>query len=106
MNSDQFSELSAKILSTALGIQTAKRPDYTIESLDVLQNFKAVGERLKISPLLVGRVYALKHEDAITRMAVSPLATLSEPPLGRICDRINYALLEAALLLEVRGSLD
>lgn len=101
MNLAEYDALRQRILGLADAIQNAKRPDYTVENIDVLHNFKSVGERLGLSPLAVGRVYALKHEDAITRMQLYPDAAFSEPPAARVADRINYAILEFALLQEL-----
>ena len=103
MNLADFDALRARVLGLADAIQQAKRPDYTVENVDVLHNFKSVAARLGLSPLQVARVYALKHEDAITRMSLSPTASFSEHPALRVADRINYATLELALLQEVIG---
>lgn len=103
MKLSDYDALSTRLLSLAAQIQAAKRPDYTVENVDVLHNFKSVARRLSLSPLAVGRVYALKHEDAITRMQLYPDAAFSEAPAARVADRINYAQLEFALLYEQIG---
>lgn len=97
----EYEAMRKRLLDLADEVQRAKRPDYTVENEDVLFNFKSVGERLGLSPLQVARVYALKHEDAITRMALSPTASFSEVPALRAVDRINYVTLELALLQEL-----
>lgn len=81
-------------------IEDAKRPEYTIENADVLANFKRVGEAIGITPHVTAAVYARKHEDAIARIARSPMASTAEPVIGRFADRLNYLALQLALLIE------
>lgn len=96
----QYNEMRKRIIDLAEAVQSAKRPDYTVENADVLHNFKSVAARLNLTPTEVSRVYALKHEDAITRMCLNPGGVFSEPPALRVADRINYATLELALLID------
>lgn len=100
MTLSDYNAMRQRILALADEVQSAKRPDYTIENADVLHNFKSVGSRLGLSPTQVSRVYAMKHEDAITRMCLNPGGVFSEPPALRVADRINYATLELALLID------
>lgn len=91
------------LLDTADAVETAKRPDYTIEHEDVLINFKRVADRAGITPEQALLTYALKHEDAISRIMRNPMASFSEPPILRFADRLNYLSLGLALLVE-RGT--
>ena len=85
-------------------IEEAKRPAYTVGSLDVLANFKRVAERSGITPLQCILVYFLKHIDSIqsavgvhTDGGEIPQA---EPIVERFADAANYLNLMLALMIE------
>jgi hypothetical protein len=100
MNSKDYDQLSASFHQTALDIQLSKRPGYTIGSTDILANFKAVAARTGLTPEQAWCVYFLKHIDAITSIMAKPDLPVSEAPLGRFCDALNYLDLGWALLKE------
>lgn len=108
MNNQEYDKVRRSLLNEAEKIQTAKRPGYTQGDSDVLKNFKSVGERVKTSD---GRalgsgpawsVYFLKHIDAIMSIINQPHLPVSEDPLGRFADAINYLQLGYALYVESR----
>lgn len=105
MNLSDYSKVRAHLIGVADAVEASKRPDYTIESVDVLANFKRVAERAGLSPEQALLVYALKHEDAISRIMRNPMASFSEPAILRFADRLNYLSLGLALLVE-RGAVD
>lgn len=100
MNFSDYDRITADLLSYAQGIQTSKRPGYTIGSEDVLKNFKRVGDRLGISSEVAWGVYFLKHVDAICSAMTRPDLPVSEELKGRFADAINYLLLGYGLWME------
>lgn len=100
MNTRDYDQLSKSLSDYAQSIQTAKRPGYTTGSEDVLNNFKSVGKRLGLSAEQAWAVYFLKHIDAITTFMSKPDLPVSEAPIGRFADAINYLYLGYALFTE------
>jgi hypothetical protein len=100
MDIDTYTELACALIAHADAIQTAKRPGYTIASDDILANFKRVADRTGLTAEQAWAVYFLKHIDAITSIMTKPDAAVSEAPIGRFADAINYLLLGWALLQE------
>lgn len=103
MNQKDYDALSQMLLHEAASIETAKRPGYTLGNDDVLKNFKAAAERAGVTPGQAWTVYFLKHIDAITSVMTRPDLPVSEAPLGRFSDAINYLKLGYALFSE-RGT--
>lgn len=64
---------------------------------DVLHNFKTVAQRVGVTPGQVWAVYFLKHIDAITSIMCAPDLPVSEAPIGRFADAVNYLKLGYAL---------
>jgi hypothetical protein len=100
VNQKTYEDVTRALLDEANGIETAKRPGYTLGNEDVLKNFKAVAARAGITPEQAWAVYFLKHIDAITAVMTRPDLPVSEAPLGRFSDAINYLKLGWALLQE------
>jgi hypothetical protein len=100
VNQKTYEDVTRALLDEANGIETAKRPGYTLGNDDVLKNFKAVAARAGITPEQAWAVYFLKHIDAITAVMTRPDLPVSEAPLGRFSDAINYLKLGWALLQE------
>ena len=101
--------VAQSLLDEAKRIETSKRPGYTIGDADVLANFKRVADRVRVQcpcgcghvfPIPAGAalcVYLLKHADAIVAILSQPTLPVSEAPLGRFADLVNYAKLGFAL---------
>jgi hypothetical protein len=100
MTIKEFDALVATLLSRAEAVRNAKRPSYTVNSTDVLANFKRVGLRLALDPHKVLSVYQLKQMDGVDTRHTFPEIPASEPDLDRYADIINYALLDFAMLVE------
>ena len=105
MNQSEYDQFKRTLGDYADGVESEKRPSYTMGSDDVLANFKRVGEAAGIPASKVALVYFLKHVDSITayvkdREAISQ----SEPMMGRFADARNYLTLMAACLAEERDS--
>jgi len=100
MTQSEYDRIANELLAEAKAIEEAKRPGYTLGSEDVLANFKRVAERSNLTPGQVWNVYALKHMDSISSIMTKPGLPVSEAPLGRFADMINYIRLGYALYLE------
>jgi len=97
-----YEEVKRGLRAVQDGIETSKRPAYTVGSADVLANFKRVAERSGISPLQCILVYFLKHIDSIQSIVSPPKGTITqaEPIVERFADASNYLNLMLALLIE------
>lgn len=100
MTLDQFNHHVEELHNHARRIAAAKRPGYTVNSPDVLANFKNVADRLNLTPLQAWGVYFLKHVDALTTYARDPNIPQAEEIMGRYADAANYIDLGWALAQE------
>jgi hypothetical protein len=100
MNIAEYDAVAEDLMTLARSIETAKRPGYTVGSVDVLANFKRVSERAGITVEQAWAVYFLKHIDAIVSIMTKPDLPVSEEPPGRFADAINYLKLGFAILRE------
>jgi hypothetical protein len=100
MNAADYDRVADELMHIARGIETSKRPGYTIGSEDVLANFKSVAARVGISTEQAWAIYFLKHIDAITSIMTRPDLPVAEAAEGRFADAINYLRLGWALLKE------
>lgn len=109
MDTNTYDRMRKQLLDEAEKIQTSKRPGYTQGNPDVLRNFKSVGERVRTAkgeaagPGVAWGVYFLKHVDAIMAILTQPNLPVSETPVGRFADAINYLQLGYALYVEQQG---
>lgn len=104
MNAPDYDRIADELLREARTIEVSKRPGYTIGDADVLANFKRVAERTGVTVGQVWLVYFLKHIDAITSIMAKPDLPVSEAPLGRFADAVNYLRLGWALHQEHSSS--
>lgn len=100
MNHEDYVTRKTQLLREAERIETEKRPGYVIGREDVLANFKTVAERTGCTVGQVWAAYFLKHIDAITAITCKPDLPVSEAPLGRFADAVNYLKLGWALLAD------
>lgn len=100
MNQTDYDTLASGLMALAREIEMSKRPGYTVGSVDVLANFKAVAARSGITTEQAWCVYFLKHIDAIVTIMTKPDLPISEAPPGRFADAINYLRLGFAILAE------
>lgn len=103
MNAKDYDTLSVRLATYADEIQTRKRPGYTRGDVDILKNFKDVASRSGLTPGQAWSVYFLKHIDAITSIMTKPGLPVSEAPVGRFADALNYLYLGYALYTETSG---
>lgn len=100
MQVDTFFTLSDEFLQECKDIQIEKGREYTIDDgsgrVDKFKNFRSIGERLNLDPMIVMLVYMLKHMDSITTYALYRQEG-SEPIKGRCQDLVNYATMFWAL---------
>lgn len=98
MTSAVYDRVAAALLAEAHRIEIEKRPGYTLGNEDVLKNFKRIAESTGLTPGQVWAVYASKHFQAICAIMCAPELPVSEAPLGRFADLLNYLRLGFALL--------
>jgi|13_taG_2_1085334.scaffolds.fasta_scaffold26793_3 hypothetical protein len=89
-----------ELLDLAYEIETAKRPGYTLDSPDVLANFKKAAEMTGCTPMQAWGAYFYKHVAAILSYAKDPNIEQAEPLDGRFADAINYLKLGFHMLQE------
>lgn len=102
MTSQEFNKVVNQLDETANQIVSVKRPDYTRESADVLQNFKDAAEQAGILPLQAWLIHFYKQYSAIARFIKNPQCTPSETIDSRFADLRNYLQLGYALYKEPR----
>lgn len=111
MDSKRYREIINEADNRRRGIVQAKGPEYTGGHADVLRNFKVVGKRLGIPPLVVLGVYMNKHLDSINTFLkeetytwfnggpdLSERMEQGEGIISRLDDARNYMDLCEALL--------
>ena len=100
MTSVEYEHLAEELTRTAASIASAKRPDYTQESSDVLANFKDAARDAGIRPLQAWLVHFQKQYSAVARYVKNPQGSPSETILSRFADLRNYLELGYALYAE------
>lgn len=100
MTGAEYDAIAAELVGVAKLIEASKRPGYTGGSVDVLANFKNVAARAGITAEQAWLVYFLKHIDAIGSIMGRPDLPVSEEPIGRFADAMNYLKLGFALWRE------
>lgn len=100
MTAEDFNKLVKQLEAVADGIVAAKRPDYTQESDDVLQNFKDAAALAGITPLQAWMVHFQKQFSAIARYVKNPACKPSETIESRFADLRNYLHLGYGLVID------
>lgn len=97
----------ATVIMACWKIYNFKGNDYTRGKgdLDRTDNFKMAAENNGVTALQAWGVYFYKHVSAVWRFLKDGKVE-SEPIEGRIYDVINYAILLALLVKEMRGQAD
>lgn len=107
MTPRDFDALLTNLVTDEIQILASKGEDYTDNGEgkadeDRLFNFKEVGKRFGVSPLLVWGIYWTKHNNAIEKF-VRTGAVASEPIEERIKDARNYLALGMALIEDLQN---
>lgn len=97
MNQTTFNTIEKNLRDAANAIVLAKRPDYTQDRDDVLDNFRASAEEAGITMKQVWLVHFYKQYSAIARLVKNPTATPSESIESRFADLLNYTILGYAI---------
>lgn len=103
MTQKEFNEVIKELDKMSKSIMLNKRPEYTNENEDVLQNFKSTAEELGISDLKVWAVFLMKHFQSVFTHVRNANLKKSEPIESRFADIINYCYLGLALFYERDG---
>ena len=100
MKTDKFNAIVHELDSHAQETMNKKGPEYTQESADVLNNFKATAKRIGISPLKVWSIFFDKQVQSIMSHVNNPHLDKAESLESRFADVINYCRLGHALFTE------
>lgn len=100
MTQKEFHEVTFRLLDSALSIREAKQPEYTLESPDVLNNFKQSAIRAGVDPMQVWSIFFDKQLSSIQAHIKNPNLKQAEPLDSRWHDLYNYLLLGFALYKE------
>lgn len=88
------------LYDAAAQIRSAKQPEYTMESVDILNNFKQSAKRAGVSPMQVWSIFFDKQLTSIQSHIKNPNLVQAEPLDSRWADLYNYLLLGFALYKE------
>ena len=100
MTQEQFNEVYDTLYNHAMSIREAKQPEYTLESADVLNNFKESARRAGVTPLQVWSIFFDKQLSSIQAHIKNPDLKQAEPLSSRFADLYNYLLLGYCLFQE------
>jgi hypothetical protein len=101
MTQEQFIKvIKDSLYDEAAKIRATKQPEYTMESADILNNFKQAGIRAGVSPMQVWSVFFDKQLSSIQAHIKNPNLVQAEPLDSRWADLYNYLLLGFALYKE------
>jgi hypothetical protein len=100
MTQEQFNEAYDTLYNHAMSIREAKQPEYTLESADVLNNFKESARRAGVTPLQVWSIFFDKQLSSIQAHIKNTDLKQAEPLSSRFADLYNYLLLGYCLFEE------
>jgi hypothetical protein len=100
MTQEQFNEAYDTLYNHAMSIREAKQPEYTLENIDVLNNFKESAKRVGVTPLQVWSIFFDKQLSSIHAHIKNPDLKPAEPLSSRFADLYNYLLLGYCLFQE------
>lgn len=100
MTDPDFKLHTQNLIELANSVSSAKRPEYTIMSDDVLANFKNSAKNLNVPPLYVWSIFFDKQLSSIQSHIKNPNLEEAEPIESRFADLYNYVLLGYALFKE------
>ena len=100
MTQQEFDKLVKDLNNYSFDIMKNKRPEYTNEDDDILNNFKSTGERLDVSEMKVWATFFEKQIQRIYAHLKNANLKKSEPIKSRFADVINYCYLGYALFVE------
>jgi hypothetical protein len=100
MTQEEFNQAYDMLCEDAMNIRLAKQPEYTMESVDILNNFKQSAKRAGINPMQVWSIFFDKQLTSIQSHIKNPKLVQAEPLDSRWADLYNYLLLGFALYKE------
>ena len=100
MTNLEFESFRTKLMEECCSLSDSKSVEYTQSSNDKLANFKNIGRRFNIDPLLVAGVYMHKHIDSVNNFIKTGEMSSGESLHSRLSDIINYCILMSAIYHE------
>tara|TARA_R100001163_G_C5063390_1_gene200673 strand:- start:977 stop:1306 length:330 start_codon:yes stop_codon:yes gene_type:complete len=104
MTQKEFDKIVKQLNDYSFDIMQNKRPEYTNEDEDVLNNFKSTADRLNTSALKVWATFMEKQVLSVYAHLKNANLKKSEPIHSRFADIINYCYLGYALFIERDGN--
>lgn len=100
MTQQEFNDTIIDLFRDAEEIRLTKQPEYTLENVDVLNNFKQSAKRAGVTPMQVWSIFFDKQLTSIQAHIKNPDLVQAEPLDSRWADLYNYLLLGFALYKE------
>jgi hypothetical protein len=100
MTQEEFKRTNNYLHESAQEIRSVKQPEYTLENIDILNNFKQSAIRAGIDPMQVWSIFFDKQLSSIQAHIKNPNLVQAEPLDSRWADLYNYLLLGFALYKE------
>lgn len=97
MTNLEFHAFREKLIEECCTLSDGKSIEYTQSSSDKLANFKNIGRRFDLDPLVVAGVYFNKHIDSINNFIKTGAMSSGESLKSRFIDIINYSILMVAI---------
>jgi len=98
MNRKRFNTLRKDLISESNKVMNQKGKSYAGDK-DVFTNMKSIAEDLGLNPMEVLKVYAHKHNSAVNNYY--DCGDVSPEGIYQNCiDKLNYCIMEIALVLE------
>src|SRR5947207_2202566 len=83
-------------------VMKGKGAEYSRGEEDVNSNLKRTAQAIGLDPLQVAWVFTLKHLDSISNFIKTRQTPSGEPIEGRIGDAVNYLIILASLIKEMK----
>jgi hypothetical protein len=104
MTTQEFDDLFDAVISRCKTIHRTKGEQYK-NGEDRLGNFKRAADRKSVTPETILSIYADKHRDSLDWInrrieETGSVPETAEPIIETICDLVNYAVLNFALITE------
>ncbi len=100
MTKQQYADHVRAFTDEMLAVTAAKNVDYSAGSEDAMANYYELASASGVTPVQAWMVLMMKHVTAIMRYAKKG-SVVSEPIRGRFIDLANYAMLGAALVVDL-----
>lgn len=107
MTNEHFDSIFNAVIDRCREIHRTKGQQYA-NGEDCLGNFKRAADRKGVAPTTILSIYADKHRDSLDWInrqieETDEVPSTADPIIETICDLVNYAVLNYALIVEKGG---